>query len=139
MDGLKELLEKLKVTFEELDKTKKMAAGGGVGLLLLIMFFSFSGGDGGDVQYLPLYTDIDMQEAGKLTGRLREMNQDFKLGGDGSVVLVPEEDRLMLRNALAAEGFPKTGFIGYEVFDEVPLGMTEFLQEVTHASPEHLA
>ena len=38
----------------------------------------------------------------------------------------------MLRNALAAEGFPKTGFIGYEVFDEVPLGMTEFLQEVKH-------
>ena len=133
MDGLKELLEKLKVMFEELDNTKKMAVGGGVGLLLLvIMFFSFSGGDGGDVQYLPLYTDIDMQEAGKLTGRLREMNQNFKLGGDGSVVLVPEEDRLMLRNALAAEGFPKTGFIGYEVFDEVPLGMTEFLQEVKH-------
>lgn len=133
MDGLKEFLDKIKATFEELDKTKKMAAGGGVGLLLLmIMFFSFSGGDGGDVQYLPLYTDIDMQEAGKLTGRLREMNQDFKLGGDGSIVLVPGEDRLMLRNALAAEGFPKTGFIGYEVFDEVPLGMTEFLQEVKH-------
>ncbi len=60
------------------------------------------------------------------------MTQDFKLGGDGSVVLVPEENRLMLRNALAAEGFQKTGFIGYEVFDEVPLGMTEFLQEVKH-------
>ena len=133
MDALRDFLEKIKETVGELDKTKKMAIGGGAGLLLVVvMVLSFSGGDGGDVQYLPLYTDIDMKEAGELAGKLREMNQDFKIGGDGSIVMVPEENRLMLRNALAAEGFPKTGFIGYEVFDEVPLGMTEFLQEVKH-------
>lgn len=133
MDGLKEFLDKFKEMFGEMDNKKKMAIGGGAGLLLLVvLFLSFSGGESSDVTYLPLYAEIDMQEAGELAGRLREMNQDFKIGGDGSVIMVPEEDRLMLRNALAAEGFPKTGFIGYEVFDEVPLGMTEFLQEVKH-------
>ena len=133
MDALKEFLDKFKEMFGEMDKTKKMAAAGGAGLLLVIvLFLSFSGGDSSDVQYLPLYTEIDMKEAGELSARLRELNQDFKIGGDGSIVMVPEEDRLALRNALAAEGFPKTGFIGYEVFDEVPLGMTEFLQEVKH-------
>lgn len=133
MDQLKEILEKFKESLGEMDRTKKLAIGGGAALLLVaVMFLSFSGGDGGDVQYLPLYTEIDMKEAGELAARLREMNQDFKIGGDGSIVLVPELDRLTLRNALAAEGFPKTGFIGYEVFDEVPLGMTEFLQEVKH-------
>ena len=126
-------LDKFKETLGEMDSKNKMAIGGGGGfVLLLILFFSFLGGEGGDVHYLPLYTDIDMKEAGELSGRLREMNQEFKIGGDGSVVMVPEEDRLILRNALASEGFPKTGFIGYEVFDEIPLGMTEFLQEVKH-------
>ena len=116
-----------------MEHNKRMAVGGGAGLLLVIlMFFSFSGGKSDNLQYLPLYTDIDMKEAGTLANRLREMNQSFKLGGDGSIILVPEENRLMLRNALAAEGCPKTGVIGYEVFDEVPLGMTEFLQEVKH-------
>lgn len=133
MDVFKDYIDKVKAMFDEMDGKKKMAIGGGAGaLLLVVLFLSMSGGDGGNVEYLPLYTDIDMKEAGELASQLREMNQDFKLGGDGSIVMVPEQDRLILRNALAAEGFPKTGFIGYEVFDEVPLGMTEFLQEVKH-------
>ncbi|MEE2754694.1 MAG: flagellar basal-body MS-ring/collar protein FliF [Candidatus Latescibacterota bacterium] len=133
MEELQAYIDKFKEALGELDRKKQMAIGGGAGLLLiLVIYFSFSGSKGGGAEYLPLYSDIDMKEAGELTSRLREMNQDFKIGGDGSIVLVPEESRLMLRNALAVEGFPKTGFIGYEVFDEVPLGMTEFLQEVKH-------
>ena len=136
MEAIQPYLDKLKEKigeFGEMDKKKKLGIGVGGGLvLLLILFFSFSGGEGGDIQYLPLYTDIDMKEAGELSARLQEMNQDFKIGGDGSIVMVPQKDRLILRNALASEGFPKTGFIGYEVFDDIPLGMTEFLQEVKH-------
>ena len=67
MDALKEFLDKFKEMFGEMDKTKKMAAAGGAGLLLLVvMFLSFSGGDSSDVQYLPLYTEIDMKEAGRV-------------------------------------------------------------------------
>ena len=116
-----------------MDRTKKMVVGGGAGaLVLVLLLLTMSGDQSSNTEYLPLYADIDMKEAGELASRLREMNQDFKIGGDGSIVLVPEKDRLTLRNALATEGFPKTGFIGYEVFDEIPLGMTEFLQEVKH-------
>jgi flagellar M-ring protein FliF len=130
MDALKEFLDKFKEQFEGMDRNRKIAIGaGGGGLVLVLLFLMMSGGEP-DVAYLPLYTDIDMKEAGELTNRLREMNQHFKISGDGSVILVPVEDRLTLRNALAGEGFPKTGFIGYEVFDEIPLGMTEFLQNV---------
>ena len=130
MDALKELLDKFREQFEGLDRNRKIAVGaGGGGLILVLLFLTMSGSEP-EVAYLPLYTEIDMKEAGELTNRLREMNQTFKISGDGSVVLVPVEDRLTLRNALAGEGFPKTGFIGYEIFDEIPLGMTEFLQNV---------
>ncbi len=133
MDALKEYLEKINQMFGEMDRTKKMVVGGGAGaLVLVLLLLTMSGDQSSNTEYLPLYADIDMKEAGELASRLREMNQDFKIGGDGSIVLVPEKDRLTLRNALATEGFPKTGFIGYEVFDEIPLGMTEFLQEVKH-------
>ena len=133
MDALKEYLEKINQMFGEMDRTKKMVVGGGAGaFVLVLLLLTMSGDQSSNTEYLPLYADIDMKEAGELASRLREMNQDFKIGGDGSIVLVPEKDRLTLRNALATEGFPKTGFIGYEVFDEIPLGMTEFLQEVKH-------
>ncbi len=128
MDSLKEFLDKLREQFEGMDRTHKIAVGAGGGALILVMMFLTMSGSEPEVELLPLYTD--MKEAGELTNRLREMNQPFQLSGDGSVILVPTEDRLTLRNALAAEGFPKTGFIGYEVFDEIPLGMTEFLQNV---------
>jgi len=130
MDAIREYLEKIRERFDGLDRNQKIGGGAGIGvLLLLITFMSFSGG-GDDVVYRPLYTDVDMKEAGEIGGRLREMSQDFKLGGDGALVLVPAADRANLRNILAMEGFPKTGYVGYEVFDDVPLGITDFLQQV---------
>jgi len=130
MDALQPYLDKAREMWDGLDKTKKMAAGGGAGaVVLVLMLLTFTGGES-EQRYLPLYMDMDLREAGEITARLQEMNQEFELGGDGSVVMVPEDARLKLRTALAAEGFPKTGLIGYEVFDEVPLGMTDFLQKV---------
>jgi len=44
--------------------------------------------------------------------------------------VVPKEDVRNLRLQLAGEGFPKSGRIGYEIFDEAKLSMTDFLQKV---------
>lgn len=130
MDAIRAFLDRMKEQWDGFDRNRRIAVGGGAGALVLVMMFMILSPGVEELEYLPLYTDIDLREAGELTNRLREMNQDFQLSGDGSVILVPTEARLTLRNALAAEGFPKTGFIGYEVFDEIPLGMTEFLQNV---------
>ena len=130
MDAIREYLEKIREIFDGLGRNQKIGGGAGIGVLLLLIIFMSSGGGGDDVVYRPLYTDVDMKEAGEIAGRLREMNQNFKLGGDGALVLVPEEDRANLRNILAMEGFPKTGYVGYEVFDDAPLGITDFLQQV---------
>ncbi len=130
MEALKAYLERAQEMWSELDRNKKIGVGGGAGLVVVVLMFLSFGGAEQEVHYLPLYTDLDLKEAGELTQRLRELNQDFQLGGDGTIVMVPEEARLQLRASLAAEGFPKTGLIGYEVFDETPLGMTDFLQKV---------
>ena len=130
METLRAYMERAQEMWGGLDRNWKIGVIAGAGLLLMVMLFLSFGTSEKEVQYLPLYTDLDLKEAGQIAARLQEMNQPFKLGGDGSVVLVPEDDRLRLRTALAAEGYPKTGLIGYEVFDEVPLGMTEFLQKV---------
>lgn len=130
MDALRAYLERYRETWEKLDRNKKIGLGGGLGILLIVILYLSSMGVTTDIRYLPLYTDLDLKEAGQLTARLQEMNQDFQLGGDGTLVLVPEKNRLRLRTVLAAEGFPKTGLIGYEVFDETPLGITDFLQQV---------
>ncbi len=131
MDAFRAYLEKAREMFNGLSRNAKIGAGAGVGILIIaIIVMSSSGGGKENLVYRPLYTEIDMKEAGEIANRLREMNQDFKLGADGSLILVPDDDLLKLRNMLAAEGYPKTGYIGYEVFDDVPLGITDFLQQV---------
>ncbi|MCZ6635107.1 MAG: flagellar basal-body MS-ring/collar protein FliF [bacterium] len=130
MDAIKDFIERMRETFDGLDRNKKIGVGAGIGVLIIALIFLFSGGGETDENYLPLYIELDMKEVGELTNRLLEMNQPFKLGGDGTLVMVPEDARLRLRAALAAEGFPATGLIGYEVFDEVPLGITDFLQKI---------
>lgn len=131
MDAIRAYLEKAREMFEGMGRNQKIAIGAGVGVVLIaLIYFASSGGNGEDKVYRPLYSDIDMKEASEIAGRLREMNQDFQLGADGALILVPESARAELRNVLASEGFPKTGYIGYEVFDDVPLGITDFLQQV---------
>jgi len=131
MDAIRAYLEKAREMFEGMGRNQKIGIGAGAGVVLIaLIYFAASGNGDDDKVYRPLYSDIDMKEAGEIAGRLREMNQDFHLGADGSLVLVPEADRAELRNILASEGFPKTGYIGYEVFDDVPLGITDFLQQV---------
>lgn len=130
MDQLRALMEQAQEMWGGLDRNRKIAFGGGGGLVVILLIVLSAVGGENKVEYLPLYTDLDLKEAGELSARLRELNQDYQLGGDGTLVMVPEEDRLRLRAALAAEGFPTTGLIGYEIFDEVPLGMTDFLQKI---------
>ncbi|MDP6041387.1 MAG: hypothetical protein QGG64_22765, partial [Candidatus Latescibacteria bacterium] len=104
MDAIREYIEKAKEMFDGLGRNQKIGGGAGIGVLLLVIIFMSTGGGGEDVVYRPIYTDVDMKEAGEIAGRLREMNQDFKLGGDGALILVPEKDRSNLRNILAMEG-----------------------------------
>ena len=130
LDSIREYIGKLLEMWSTMDRNKRIGVAGGGGLVVVVlMFLTFTGGER-EFRYLPLYTDLDLKEAGQISVRLDELGQPYQMGGDGTVVMVPEEDRLTLRASLAAEGFPKTGLIGYEVFDEVPLGMTDFLQKV---------
>ncbi len=78
----------------------------------------------------PLFSDLAAEEAGKLTARLREMQVEYQLADNGTRVLVPKEQIAGLRLDLAAEGLPKRGRIGYELFDKTNLTTTDFQEQV---------
>ena len=64
--------------------------------------------------------------------RLRQMNEPYQILGGGSVLMVSEKHADDLRVTLAAEGLPQSGLMGYKLFDEAKLGMTDFLQKVNN-------
>jgi flagellar M-ring protein FliF len=80
--------------------------------------------------FRPLYTGLAAEDAGAVVAKLRETNVDYRVGENGTSVLVPSEKVAELRLQMAAAGLPKTGRIGFELFDKTNFGITEFTEQV---------
>jgi len=80
--------------------------------------------------FRPLYTGLAAEDAGAVVERLRAENVEYRLDEGGSTVRVPSERADELRLRLASAGLPKTGRIGFELFDQNNFGLTEFAEQV---------
>lgn len=85
----------------------------------------------GRTQYVLLYSKISPQEAGKITSKLEEWKQDFKL--DGENILVPIKDRDKLRLRLAKDKLaPTGGIVTFDIFDKVKFTASEFERKINY-------
>src|SRR5256886_5197107 len=90
-------------------------------------------GAGEKEQQQVLYSQLNMQDAGAIAAKLKEMKVPYTLKGDGTTILVPAAMVLDARLRLATEGLPQGGGVGYEVFGNSPLGgMTDFMQKLNY-------
>lgn len=67
-------------------------------------------------EYSVLYSDLSSTDAGAVVQRLKEMKIAYRLEGN-SISISPPSQVHELRLSLASEGLPKTGSVGYELFD----------------------
>jgi flagellar M-ring protein FliF len=81
---------------------------------------------------LPLYTNLAAEDAGAVMQKLKEDGVEFRVDDGGSTLRVPSEKVAELRLRMAAEGLPKTGRIGFELFDKSNFGLTEFAEQVNY-------
>ena len=65
-----------------------------------------------------LFSQLNMQDAGAIVAKLKEMNIPHTIKGDGSTILVPAPMALDVRLRLYNEGLPQGGGVGYEIFDK---------------------
>jgi flagellar M-ring protein FliF len=87
----------------------------------------------GSPDYQVLYADLALEDSGAIFEKLREKKVPYKIVGNGRTILVPREQVYELRLELAAAGMPSGGnAVGFELFDDAKLGMTEFLQNVNY-------
>jgi flagellar M-ring protein FliF len=86
----------------------------------------------GKVTYQPLYSNLEPAEASEVTRYLTEKKISYHLSGGGTTIEVPESDLYEARLALASQGLPHSGSVGYSIFDQSNLGMTDFLQKVNY-------
>jgi flagellar M-ring protein FliF len=116
------LITSLKVTWNKLSVRTRIAGGviAAVVFISLLLIAVFSGTD-----YQPLYTNLDLSDAGAIINVLNENNIPYRLADNGSSVLVPAESVYQTRLTLAAQGLPAGGVVGFETFNTTRLGETE--------------
>ncbi len=82
--------------------------------------------------FRPLYTGVAAEDAGAVVAKLKESGADYRVGEGGSTILVPSSKVAETRLQMAALGLPKTGRIGYELFDKTNFGVTDFTEQVNY-------
>jgi flagellar M-ring protein FliF len=110
----------------------RIAAMGAV-TIALVGFFAFVILRVTAPQMTPLFTDLTYEDSAAIVKELERQGVPYELRNDGNIVMVSKDRVARLRMALAGNGLPKGGGIGYEIFDKSDaLGTTSFVQNVNN-------
>jgi flagellar M-ring protein FliF len=82
--------------------------------------------------FRPLFTGMSPDDAAAVVQKIKESGSEYRLGDGGTSVLAPQDKVDELRLQLAAAGLPKTGRVGFELFDKTNLGITDFTEHVNY-------
>lgn len=80
--------------------------------------------------YAVLYDELNNADAAAITKELQALKIDYQLAADGGAILVGEEVLHEARLRLADSGTRVDGNIGFELFDNVEYGMSDFSQKI---------
>lgn len=85
----------------------------------------------GRPEYSVLFSDLEPADSAAVVERLRTQNIAYELRGDGrTIAITPPSMVHELRITLSADGIPKHGSVGFELFDSAALGSTTFDEKV---------
>ena len=100
-------------------------------VLALIGLFAFIAFRAMEPRYTLLYAGMALDDTRAVVQRLDAMGVTHRLSPQGDAVMVPADRVLELRMALASDGMPGGGVVGYEIFDSADsFGTTEFLSNI---------
>jgi flagellar M-ring protein FliF len=83
-------------------------------------------------QYKPLMSGLEPADAQAITAELAAKKIPFLIGPDGTSITVPADQVDAARLEVASHDAPHSGRIGFEIFDKVSWGQTEFDEKVNY-------
>lgn len=130
MAGLRQVAEQVRQVWQQWPTRRRVLALGLtgavlVGLLTLILL-------GGDQPSTPLMTNLSPADAAAIMKKLEAKQIPHRVGANGTTIYVPRGKVHELRIQLAAQGLPKGGGVGFELFDESEVGRSRFSEQVNY-------
>ena len=125
-----EVSSQLKSLYKGITPAKRFALVALVGGTILGFVFLMNWAGSPDFQVL--YSNLGPEDGGAIVSALKEKRIPYKISSNGSSILAPSEQIYDLRLELAGNGLPRGSGVGFEIFDNAKLGMTEFVQNVNY-------
>ncbi|MFP5229860.1 MAG: flagellar basal-body MS-ring/collar protein FliF [Acidobacteriota bacterium] len=97
-------------------------------LLLMVLFVRMIGSP----DYKPLFTGLEPADAQALTAQLDAQGIPHQTSVDGKTISVPADKLDVARMQTASQDQPHSGRMGFELFDKMSWGQTEFDEKVTY-------
>ena len=79
-----------------------------------------------------LFSDLDREDVQAIVMHLDRQGVPYELTKEGGVIKVPTDRVHELRLQMASQGLPEVGGVGFEIFDRVGLGVTQFVQKMNY-------
>ena len=130
MPGSSNVVEQVKQFWGSRTGLQKSLLLGGAGTtaLMLTLFVRLIASP----DYKPLYKDLDPADAQALATQLDAQNIPHQVSADGKEVSVPADKLDAARMMTATQGQPHSGRMGFELFDKMSWGQTEFDEKVAY-------
>src|SRR5262245_61974996 len=130
MEFLRRLQAQFLQLWQSMSVPSRVLVVGAAGLSLLAL--GYLGYRLSQTDYVPMASNVPLEEVGPLTARLKEKAIPFQLDDGGTTVKVPADKLAQARVEASSANLATGANKGFEVFDESPLGMTPFVQNVNY-------
>ncbi|HSY37760.1 MAG TPA: flagellar basal-body MS-ring/collar protein FliF [Acidobacteriaceae bacterium] len=110
-------------------RQKTLLAAGAAASVLVVSLFA---GLLGSPEYKPLYSGLEAADVQTLSAQLDAQSIPHQTSGDGKTISVPADKLDVARMQTASQGTPHSGRMGFELFDKMSWGQTEFDEKVTY-------
>ena len=123
-------LEQIKGIWSRLSLRQRVIIGGGT-LATLVLLGAMTRMLG-TPEYKPLMVGLELADAQAISAQLAAKKINYQLTADGKGINVAADQLDTARLAVASEGTPHSGRMGFELFDKVSWGQTEFDEKVNY-------
>ena len=82
--------------------------------------------------YQTLFSRMNPADASSVVEQLKELKIPYRLEAEGTTIMVPQASLYEARLAMASAGLPKGSGVGFELFNEVKIGTTDFVQRIQY-------
>jgi flagellar M-ring protein FliF len=123
-------MDQLQKIFKSLSVSQRIGIASAV-LLLVLGLTSFVRWRH-ESDFRPLFSGMPPEDAAAIVQKLKESGLEHRLADNGTSVLVPAAKVDEVRLEMAGAGLPRSGRIGFELFDKTNLGITDFTEHINY-------